>query len=129
MIRQPPRSTRTDTLFPYTTLFRSPAFAGAPRKKPADKDIPMDRLVNTALPAMRGAMARQAAIPHNLANVNTTGFPAEIDNAETRWRTGDNLHTRAQAPDKVVADHLAHGAVTATGNPHTRRSDERRAGK
>src|SRR3546814_1278260 len=32
MIRRPPRSTRTDTLFPYTTLFRSKrsldAFAG-----------------------------------------------------------------------------------------------------
>src|SRR3546814_3098914 len=26
MIRRPPRSTRTDTLFPYTTLFRSPGF-------------------------------------------------------------------------------------------------------
>src|SRR3546814_12688382 len=26
MIRRPPRSTRTDTLFPYTTLFRSSAF-------------------------------------------------------------------------------------------------------
>src|SRR3546814_2145405 len=26
MIRRPPRSTRTDTLFPYTTLFRSPVF-------------------------------------------------------------------------------------------------------
>src|SRR3546814_11082349 len=26
MIRQPPRSTRTDTLFPYTTLFRSMPF-------------------------------------------------------------------------------------------------------
>src|SRR3546814_14164006 len=25
LIRRPPRSTRTDTLFPYTTLFRSPA--------------------------------------------------------------------------------------------------------
>src|SRR3546814_20179884 len=25
MIRRPPRSTRTDTLFPYTTRFRSPA--------------------------------------------------------------------------------------------------------
>src|SRR3546814_2226080 len=25
MIRRPPRSTRTDTLFPYTTLVRSPA--------------------------------------------------------------------------------------------------------
>src|SRR3546814_6561153 len=26
MIRRPPRSTRTDTLFPYTTLFRSDRF-------------------------------------------------------------------------------------------------------
>src|SRR3546814_6045500 len=29
MIRRPPRSTRTDTLFPYTTLFRSEDFGGA----------------------------------------------------------------------------------------------------
>src|SRR3546814_11578630 len=29
MIRPPPRSTRTDTLFPYTTLFRSIGRAGA----------------------------------------------------------------------------------------------------
>src|SRR3546814_6886691 len=28
MIRRPPRSTRTDTLFPYTTLFRSPGHPG-----------------------------------------------------------------------------------------------------
>src|SRR3546814_3754271 len=28
MIRRPPRSTRTDTLFPYTTLFRSDDAAG-----------------------------------------------------------------------------------------------------
>src|SRR3546814_16191209 len=28
MIRRPPRSTRTDTLFPYTTLFRSGDAAG-----------------------------------------------------------------------------------------------------
>src|SRR3546814_15122401 len=28
MIRRPPRSTRTDTLFPYTTLFRSRNRAG-----------------------------------------------------------------------------------------------------
>src|SRR3546814_10925636 len=34
MIRRPPRSTRTDTLFPYTTLFRSPA--------PAVKDMRAD---------------------------------------------------------------------------------------
>src|SRR3546814_20767660 len=29
MIRRPPRSTRTDTLFPYTTLFRSTGEGGA----------------------------------------------------------------------------------------------------
>src|SRR3546814_7358986 len=29
MIRRPPRSTRTDTLFPYTTLFRSLSGGGA----------------------------------------------------------------------------------------------------
>src|SRR3546814_1144152 len=28
MIQQPPRSTRTDTLFPYTTLFRSGVVGG-----------------------------------------------------------------------------------------------------
>src|SRR3546814_9572037 len=28
MIRRPPSTTRTDTLFPYTTLFRSPAAGG-----------------------------------------------------------------------------------------------------
>src|SRR3546814_7748917 len=28
MIRLPPRSTRTDTLFPYTTLFRSETYLG-----------------------------------------------------------------------------------------------------
>src|SRR3546814_6784429 len=30
MIRRPPRSTRTDTLFPYTTLFRSQSVVGGP---------------------------------------------------------------------------------------------------
>src|SRR3546814_3384588 len=33
MIRRPPRSTRTDTLFPYTTLFRSPARASDKRRQ------------------------------------------------------------------------------------------------
>src|SRR3546814_14740616 len=36
MIRRPPRSTRTDTLFPYTTLFRSAAceLVHAPLRRP-----------------------------------------------------------------------------------------------
>src|SRR3546814_12418775 len=33
MIRRPPRSTRTDTLFPYTTLFRSAALPWIPRER------------------------------------------------------------------------------------------------
>src|SRR3546814_14999152 len=32
MIRRPPRSTRTDTLFPYTTLFRSQPHDAAARQ-------------------------------------------------------------------------------------------------
>src|SRR3546814_4408266 len=42
MIRRPPRSTRTDTLFPYTTLFRSGRTAAAlgqhDCQRPADSD-------------------------------------------------------------------------------------------
>src|SRR3546814_17132137 len=38
MIRRPPRSTRTDTLFPYTTLFRSLAPRQAARR--AELDLP-----------------------------------------------------------------------------------------
>src|SRR3546814_1660467 len=40
MIRRPPRSTRTDTLFPYTTLFRSPVASGAPSD--AEGSIPRE---------------------------------------------------------------------------------------
>src|SRR3546814_10161288 len=32
MIRRPPRSTRTDTLFPYSTLFRSTRIIGQSKK-------------------------------------------------------------------------------------------------
>src|SRR3546814_12701633 len=36
MIRRPPRSTRTDTLFPYTTLFRSPHVLPVARERHLD---------------------------------------------------------------------------------------------
>src|SRR3546814_4978904 len=49
MIRRPPRSTRTDTLFPYTTLFRSElgAFGHAGRSPP--RALPRPRRSMTAL--------------------------------------------------------------------------------
>src|SRR3546814_5686308 len=46
MIRRPPRSTRTDTLFPYTTLFRSLGTAGKPQGHavfPGDRGEHADR--------------------------------------------------------------------------------------
>src|SRR3546814_14091645 len=50
MIRRPPRSTRTDTLFPYTTLFRSqhrPVARADPRLGGVFRDLlgQRDRLV------------------------------------------------------------------------------------
>src|SRR3546814_15047904 len=50
MIRRPPRSTRTDTLFPYTTLFRSRMGVGAYRRhrKVLGHDTPRQRAVETA---------------------------------------------------------------------------------
>src|SRR3546814_4482698 len=42
MIRRPPRSTRTDTLFPYTTLFRSTA-SSWPRARTGSKMRAMGR--------------------------------------------------------------------------------------
>src|SRR3546814_20703365 len=45
MMRRPPRSTRTDTLFPYTTLFRSTAAAHRPDRY---SDVPRYRLLGRA---------------------------------------------------------------------------------
>src|SRR3546814_12220110 len=39
MIRRPPRSTRTDTLFPYTTLFRSPGQKAVGGMKRSERNI------------------------------------------------------------------------------------------
>src|SRR3546814_7476469 len=45
MIRRPPRSTRTDTLFPYTTLFRSLAESTlAVTFAPLDRGVEVDRI-------------------------------------------------------------------------------------
>src|SRR3546814_9024027 len=44
MIRRPPRSTRTDTLFPYTTLFRS-VVPGSLRRRPIGRNEPQDVLL------------------------------------------------------------------------------------
>src|SRR3546814_18463630 len=65
MIRRPPRSTRTDTLFPYTTLVRS-ALAGQPQAAVGcdaqDVDVAGRDLVVAApaVPFVNGAVERHA---------------------------------------------------------------------
>src|SRR3546814_10417364 len=66
MIRRPPRSTRTDTLFPYTTLFRSAAggdggHGGSPCfLLPEDKDDRYHLSVKRYLRRRKAAMRRTA---------------------------------------------------------------------
>src|SRR3546814_8125663 len=48
MIRRPPRSTRTDTLFPYTTLFRSAAAASDVGFVPAPRQLAGRRIGATS---------------------------------------------------------------------------------
>src|SRR3546814_13527400 len=57
MVRRPPRSTRTDTLFPYTTLFRSEARAsGGPHPEGRNE---MEQLGEAGLAARRGGPSRE----------------------------------------------------------------------
>src|SRR3546814_10078971 len=54
MIRRPPRSARTDTLFPYTTLFRSLEILAEPRRLDRGKPV-VDVVEQMDVPAERFA--------------------------------------------------------------------------
>src|SRR3546814_6405415 len=58
MIRRPPRSTRTDTLFPYTTLFRSQPRRDRPRPAARRSPRPPDRA------RRRGCAMTERAVRH-----------------------------------------------------------------
>src|SRR3546814_1864873 len=63
MIRRPPRSTRTDTLFPYTTLFRSARRRDHGAAADGARDAAVDRGDRPAIGGRgadlgRGALAR-----------------------------------------------------------------------
>src|SRR3546814_1016713 len=51
MIRRPPRSTRTDTLFPYTTLFRSLNVSYPPDTDPQGEAAAHLRMIKATLKA------------------------------------------------------------------------------
>src|SRR3546814_9583238 len=73
MIRRPPRSTRTDTLFPYTTLFRSHArfcrrmLAGRVREAVADDGIRVVETDAATGPLAFGVLRKYIAFPRDFA--------------------------------------------------------------
>src|SRR3546814_16288562 len=76
MIRPPPRSTRTDTLFPYTTLFRS--WDGAPAAAACDRRRPRPR------PARRSA--RQTGKGRGLSSFHNARATIVISHTQADYR-------------------------------------------
>src|SRR3546814_4903818 len=75
MIRRPPRSTRTDTLFPYTTLFRSPSTSRCKEHNMALQFLAGQRLTADAL---------QRAVPDRVeqaADQSVTSSVTPVDSA------------------------------------------------
>src|SRR3546814_14014518 len=68
MIRRPPRSTRTDTLFPYTTLFRSPISQTYHRNAPRQIAQTCDAKIFRPVPGT----GQKAALQHRHAKQHET---------------------------------------------------------
>src|SRR3546814_13708444 len=75
MVRRPPRSTRTDTLLPYTTLFRSPAG----QTSRIDTVRAADRELGALL-----AEAEHAIDPHRIAELHERLAAIGADSAPAR---------------------------------------------
>src|SRR3546814_19168307 len=112
MIRRPPRSTRTDTLFPYTTLFRSQADVLAILVAVADDQPARARerqqrhqlglaagLQAEALARVRGQRAGDAAVLVDLDRVHR-GIAAGV--VPVGLRLGERVLTRVQDRKSVV---------------------------
>src|SRR3546814_10510498 len=92
MIRRPPRSTRTDTLFPYTTLFRS--YGGRNREIDVAFDLVRLQAFSISLAEARGALAASDV------GLNLSG-PVEAGKLE-RLRYAGELGSAAAVRDLVI---------------------------
>src|SRR3546814_12975296 len=105
MIRRPPRSTRTDTLFPYPTLFRSLAAVGYDRRIGGVVGAEVVGQVQFCRGAGRDAdggavefrkLAHAEALLHQkaLAVVHVDTNPVELQLGVSRIGPGDRKSTR-----------------------------------
>jgi flagellar basal-body rod protein FlgF len=75
----------------------------------------MDRVIYTALSGASAAMHRQQVLSHNLANVNTNGFRAELATFRAVPLRGEGASTRVYSLE-ATAGHLdTPGTVSNTG--------------
>ncbi len=75
----------------------------------------MDRLIYTAMTGAKHALEQQATTSHNLANVSTTGFRAQIDQFRAVPVHGAILPTRAFVVDSTTGSDFRGGAIQHTG--------------
>src|SRR3546814_18687555 len=95
MIRLPPRSTRTDTLFPYTTLFRSC------RPTPLGRDCKVPR---KTLPGRRRGAGQKFEAGRLLAAPPRSPLPKEVVTAAASGvPAGADWPARARRPRLVLA--------------------------
>lgn len=76
----------------------------------------MDKALYTAMTGASALMRAQAAAAHNLANVSTTGFKAELVHTEPFRVPGDGLPTRVDVREARVGFDASAGPLEQTGN-------------
>ncbi len=77
----------------------------------------MDRLIYTAMTGAKHLLEQQAVVAHNLANVNTTGFRAELGAFRAVPVIGEGANTRTFVVDSTVGSDLTPGVLQQTGRP------------
>src|SRR3546814_13643581 len=98
MIRRPPRSTRTDTLFPYTTLFRSLAIPPGCRSPAVARAAgAAGEAGGRASPAPHG---RLDARPGRRGAVEADEAPYLLSDVDKRLRLGQAGDRLRQAPER-----------------------------
>ncbi|MBV8034964.1 flagellar basal-body rod protein FlgF [Roseateles sp.] len=75
----------------------------------------MDRMIYLSMAGAKAAMQRQDVLSHNLANVTTNGFRAELQAFRAVPVRGDGASTRAYALETTIGYNDAQGPLTATG--------------